>query len=121
MPPDRQIDQLLGGILGGERAPRLDRFPDHPVQALNRVRGIDHPADFRAEGEERNHLLPGPAPGLGDRGILPAPDLIEGLQRVPGRLGGLGAVDLAQLGRDRLAVLPGAEVQRMANEVHDAG
>lgn len=95
MPPDGQVDQLFCGVLRGERAPRLDRFPDHPVQALDRVRGVDHPADFRAEGKERDHLLPGTAPGLGDRGILLAPGLIEGLQRVPGRLGGLSAVDVS--------------------------
>ncbi len=106
MAADREIDQLLGGVLGGERAARLDRFPDHPVQALYGVRGVDHPADFRAEGEKRDHLPPGPAPGRGDRGISPAPDLVEGLQRVPGGLGRLGAVDVAELRGDRFSVLP---------------
>lgn len=63
MPPDREVDQLLGGIHGRERALRLDRFPDHPVQALYGVRGVDHPADFWAEDKERDHLPPSSARG----------------------------------------------------------
>ena len=52
---------------------------------------------------------------------MPAPVRVEGLERVPRGLGGLGDIDLAQLGRDRLAILPGAEVQRVANQMNDAG
>ena len=32
---DRQLNQLGLSLLGGERAPGLDRFADHAVQALN--------------------------------------------------------------------------------------
>ncbi len=98
MAPDRQVDQLLGRVLGGKRPPGLDRLPDDTVETFNRVRCMDHSPDLGAEGEERDDLLPGPAPGLGDRGVLPAPVRVEGLQRVPGRFGGLGDIDLAQLG-----------------------
>ena len=98
MAPDRQVDQLLGRVFRREGAPGLDRFSDDPIEAFDRIRGVDHAPDLGAEGEERDDLLPGPAPGLGDRGVLPAPVRVEGLQRVPGRFGGLGDIDLAQLG-----------------------
>jgi hypothetical protein len=55
------------------------------------------------------------------RGVLLSPLGVEGLERVPGRLGRLRAVDLAEPGGHRLAVLPGAEVERVADEMNDAG
>jgi hypothetical protein len=58
-----------------------------------------------------------PHPGIGEKRPLG----VEGLQRVPGGLGSLGAIDLAEPGRHRLAVLPGAEFERVANEMDDAG
>ncbi len=44
------MDPLLGGVLGRERALRLDRSSDPP----DRIRRLDHTADFGPEGIRRN-------------------------------------------------------------------
>ncbi len=92
-----------------------------PVQAFYGIRRVDDLADRRIEAEERDHLLPGPAPGRGDRGVFPGPFVLEIVEFGGGHVGGRSAVDPAQVGRYHLAVLPGAEVQAVAHQMHDAG
>src|SRR5512132_236272 len=41
------------------------------------IRGADHLADRRREGEERNDVIPAPPPGLADRRIAPPPRGLE--------------------------------------------
>jgi len=45
----------------------------------------------------------------------------EGLQRGPSRIGVLGSVEGAQLRHDELAIGPGHEFERMADQMDDAG
>jgi len=77
--------------------------------------------DRRVEAEERDRLLPGPAPGRRGRGVFPGPFLLELVEFGGGHLVGRSAADPAQVGRYRLAVFPGAEVQAVAHQMHDAG
>jgi hypothetical protein len=62
------------------------------------------------------------SPGLGDCRVFSAPWAFgEGVQFfLPGG-GVLGPVDLLQRRRDSLAVFVGNEVQRIADQVNDAG
>jgi hypothetical protein len=49
------------------------------------------------------------------------PFFFESIKFGLGYIGGWGAVNPAQVGGHHLAVLPGAEVQRMAHQMYDAG
>ena len=116
-----QINQLGGGIIGWEAAPGFGGFSDYPVQAFNRVGGIDDLAHRWREGEERDDLLPGPPPAWGDGGIFLAPfglKIIKGFCRflVIHRL-----INAPQAFGDSLAVFPTAETQGMTHQMHDAG
>ena len=78
--PQRQVDQLHRRPVVREVPVRLHRPPHRADQALDRVRRVDRPADRLREREERDHLLPLPTPGPGDRRTLPA--LLPRLERV---------------------------------------
>lgn len=68
-----QPQELGGRLVAGEVPAGLDDLAQLHVQTLDGVGGVDHPAHLRREGEERDHVLPGPPPGLGDGGVLRAP------------------------------------------------
>jgi len=92
------------------------------VQRLDGVGGVDDSAHSLREGEERNDVLPLPPPDLSDRLVFSSPGArVKGFQGLSAGLGILGAVDFSQLGDDRLPVLPGDEIERVSNEMHDAG
>jgi hypothetical protein len=55
-----QPDQLGGRIVAREMAPRLDDLAQPGIDALDGIGRVDHPADRRREGKERNHPVPGP-------------------------------------------------------------
>ena len=84
------------------------------------IRGIVCSAE-RIEGKERDHFLPCPPPGRGDGGVFPSPFFFESIQFCGGLFGGRCAINLAQISGHNLAIFPGAEVQRMADKMHDAG
>lgn len=92
------------------------------VQALYGIGCVDHFPHLRGISKEGNNVGPVPAPKSRDRGKSRAPwPVLKGLQR---RLGGLsvsGAVDGFELRGDRLAVFPGAEIQRIADQMYDTG
>src|SRR4051812_30004317 len=69
-PVQDQEQDLRGGPVGREMAPRLDGPPQLGVERLDGVRGVEQPPDLGREGVERHHLTPGPAPARGDGGIL---------------------------------------------------
>ena len=92
------------------------------VQGLDGIGRVDHSADTFRESEERHHVLPVPAPALGDCRIALAPgsgiEVIEGLQAgrgVPGFVNGFEG------GHGGLPVLSGHKVEGMTDQVHDAG
>ena len=95
---DRQVDQLGRRLVRRKRAPRLDRFPDHAVQAFDGVGRVDDLADRRIEGEERDHFLPCPAPGRGDGRVFRGPFPLESIEFGDGHIGGRSPVDPAQIG-----------------------
>jgi hypothetical protein len=66
----------------------LDRSPDAGVDRLDRVGGVDDPADLGVEPQERGELLPRVLLQLDDRRILPAPGVGE--LREPVQVGLLG-------------------------------
>jgi len=77
---------------------------------------------FRSEGEERDDLLPLPPPDLANCRVFSAPwAVLEGLKGLAAGLGVCGAVDFAQLGDDGLPVFPGRKIQRIADQMNDAG
>lgn len=51
-----------GLAVAGEVTPGADGAADLRVQRLDRVGGVDEPADFGWIVEERDHLVPGPSP-----------------------------------------------------------
>ena len=117
-----QERQLQRGLVGGEVAAGPDGAAQLGVQGLDGVRGVDDPADVLGKGEERDHALPVPPPGLGDGRVFAAPGAgLEGLERGLAGLGVAGPVDRPSAPARRLAVLVGDEVQRVADQVHDAG
>ncbi|MEM1266322.1 MAG: hypothetical protein AAGI50_09935 [Pseudomonadota bacterium] len=109
----------------------MERLAD--LGAEGAVEGPDIEPGVRCP-RDRERVFPGPTPGLCDRGRLAAPGLVgglvdglvarlvarlvEGRERLPGGVGGLGTADLAELGGDGPAIRPGPNVrgtaQRMA-------
>lgn len=82
---DGQVEQLHSGLVAGEAAMGLDDLAERPVQAPNSVCGVDHFSDVRREGEQWDHVLPGPPPGLADGRISGAPAILEPGQSTPRR------------------------------------
>ena len=77
-----------------------------------------------ASGNAKNGMtrVPVPPPGGRDGGVLGAPGAgLERLERGQTRVGVLGAVDRPQLRDHGLPILPGDEVQGMADQMNDAG
>src|SRR3954449_10054767 len=70
---DRQVDQLGRGLLVGEMPAGLDRLADLAMQALDRVGCVDGAAQLLGQGQERDHVLPGVAPGPDGRGVAVTP------------------------------------------------
>src|SRR5450755_1810527 len=100
----------------------MDRAAQFAVQALYGICGVDHFSDFLGIGKKGNHVRPMAAPGRTDGGKFLTPGtVLEFLQRHGSRFGVLGSVDILQLPGDRFAILPGAKIQGITNQVHDAG
>ena len=118
---DSQVDQLGCGLVVWKGASGLDGLSDRHVQALDRIRGVDNPADVLVEGEEGDDLLPVPPPGLPDRRIAVVPASLELGEPGLGGVCGLGAIDVLEVRGHDVAILVGAEVQRIAGEMEDAG
>jgi hypothetical protein len=118
----RQPQQLGGGIVTGKVPTRLDDLAQPAVQTLDGVARVDHAAHRRAEGKERNHAVPGPAPGRHDGGELLSPGSgLQGIELGRCRLRTGCRIDRLQGCGQRLAVLPTRKVQAFADQVHDAG
>src|SRR4051812_12818684 len=119
---DYKDDEFCRGFVIGEVAADFDRPPELCVQSLNGVRRVDDPAHRLREGEEGNDSVPVAPPGLRDGGIFSPPGAgIESVERRLAGVGVLGPVDHAQRRHDRLAIFPQDELQRMPDQMHDAG
>ena len=57
-----------------------DRSAEPGVEALDRVGGVDGSSQLGGELQERSELVPGLAPGSGDRGVGVSPVGGEGLE-----------------------------------------
>ncbi len=77
--------------------------------------------DRRIEREERDHLGPCLTPGRGDGGVFSGPVFLELVQFSGGLIGGGGLINLAQISGHIFAIIPSAEVQGMAQQMHNAG
>ena len=69
---DRQPQQFDRRLVGGEVAAVLGDLAQLVVQRLDRVGGVDDPAQGRGEGQEGDEPLPGPLPRRRRLGVLAA-------------------------------------------------
>ena len=92
------------------------------MQALDGIGRIDDFADLLGISEKGDHLLPDPAPALDDGRQLFTPGTFgKILKPFRGQLHRLSFIDLLEFPGNRLALLPVAEAQGIANQVHNAG
>ena len=116
-----QEDQLDRRVIAREVLLVADGLAHLAVQTLDGVGGVEDLADLGREREEGDDLLP-LAPPAGDDGrVLLAPGAF--FEHVQGCRSGLGTgcgVDRLQVLGDRLALLPGCELHRVADQVDDA-
>ena len=63
---ERQIDQFRRSVVAWEMTSGSDGTANFRVQGLNGIRGVDQPADLGRVIEERDDLVPGPAPARRD-------------------------------------------------------
>src|SRR5512134_3922386 len=99
-----------------------DRPAQFGVQAFDRVRGVNHPADLVRESKERDHLRPIPPPRLSDGGIFLSPWAIgKVIELCQSGIGVFGFIDLLERRCYGSPVLIGNEGQRMADQVNNAG
>src|SRR5207244_7601443 len=90
---DGQVQDLQGGLVGGEVPAGVDRTTEPGVETLDRVGGTHDLADLDVEGEERCELPPGVGPQSHDRRVLACPLAGELGERVEGGLLVDGRVD----------------------------
>ena len=114
-------DQLAGRFGGGEMAARFYDFTQLGVDALDRVRSVNHAPHRRWEREERNHIGPSATPrsDYGREFLTPRPSL-ENRQLALGRFRANGGVNGLDRRSQRLALLPTGIVQAVSDQVHDA-
>jgi hypothetical protein len=55
---ERQAEQFARRLVMREVAARLDHFPNLHVEAFDRVRGVEHPADVERIGQGRPNASP---------------------------------------------------------------
>ena len=60
--PDPEVEQLDGGVIGGEMTAVLDYLPQLEVYRLDGICRVDDLPDGGVEFEERDELAPGPVP-----------------------------------------------------------
>lgn len=102
--------------------PVFDHLAQLHVQALDRVRCVDHLPNLRRVAEERDHFLPVALPTLPDHRIfLPQATLVKLLEPLPSHRRAFCPVDILQPLRHRLALFPTAKAQTVARQMHDAG
>ncbi len=117
-----QPDQLGGRIVAREMPESLDDLAQPGIDALDGIGRIDHLADRRRECKERNHAIPGQAPGGHDgRKLLASWPLRESIQFSQCSLGTRGGVNRFDRHRQCLSFLPTGVVQAVADQMHDAG
>ena len=91
--PDGKVEQLQRRVVVGEAAPGLDDLAQADGSAPRPRWWCRSFCGRRSEGEERDDVLPGPAPGLADRRVALAPLGFELLEPEHGGLRILGAID----------------------------
>ena len=108
--PQDHINQFHSRIIDGKMPPAFDRLAQLHVQALDRVRCVDHLPNLRRVTEERDHFLPIALPTLPDHRIfLPQATLLELLEPLPSHRRAFCPVDILQHLRHRLALFPTAK------------
>lgn len=108
-------------MLVREVAPGSYGSPVSGVDRLDRVGRADHPADLHVVVQKRDELGPGAFPEPSDRRIPVVPLLGELLKPISGcGLVGRG-IDRLEISGDLGPVLSGRELERVADQVDDAG
>src|SRR5690606_2939905 len=86
------------------------------------IRRVDDPTHALGECEEWDNVVPVAPPTQRDRGItLPPIAGLELLQRLHAGLGVAGPIDGSERRYDGLAILPRHKLERMTDQVDDAG
>src|SRR3546814_9562032 len=86
--PDTTLFRSTGEVASG-----FEYLAQARIHAFDGIGGVDHPTHLRGKGEERNHLLPSPAPSGRHGGKLLIPGaVLKGSERALGRFGVHGGV-----------------------------
>jgi hypothetical protein len=84
---------------------------------LDGIGGVQNPPHLAGKGMERDDFGPGAPPAPADSRVFATPGaLFEGVER------GFGVecpVNVLERGRNRLSILPGDEIETVAQQVHD--
>lgn len=88
-----QVEELLGGVGGGEGTLGLDDLSELAIVCLDAVGGVDELADLGGEVEEGGQVVPVDEPGADGGGVSLAPDLLEATELTLGLVAGRGAID----------------------------
>ena len=116
-----KVEDFHGGLLVGE-VPSVSYGSSEPgVEALDGVGGVDHPAQFGGELQERCELVPGLSPGPDHGRVGGFPVFGKGLEECLGGPCGGGCVDGPHGFGDRAPVLARSVTQAVAHHVHHAG
>ena len=115
------MDKCDRRLVAWEEALISYRLSHLAIELLESVGGVDELANFRRDGEGRNYFGLEPVPARGQCRALPPPlALLEICQGLFGGFSAVGRVDRPQSLSQCLTLLPGSELHRVANQVHDA-
>src|SRR5919199_4804517 len=86
------------------------------------IGGVQNSSDLSGKSIKRDHLGPGAPPTLADGRVFAAPGaLLEDTERGLAGFGVNRPVDVLERRRNRLSILPGDEIEAVAQQMDDAG
>src|SRR3954465_12010771 len=103
-------------------APGPDRPAQLGIERLDGIGGVQNSSDLSGKSIKRDDLGPGAPPALANGRVFLAPGaLLEGSERGLAGFGVNRPVDVLERRRNRLSILPGDEIEAVAQQVDDAG
>src|SRR5580704_8793986 len=96
-------EQLGSSVIAREVALGADDLAQLEVKGLDRIGRVEDASDLVGEGEEGAYALPVATPRCDDRRVALSPLGLEVVERLQGKVFGLGSVDAFEVGTERLA------------------